>query len=388
MPDKIPPVLVLGDHFGYPGGVAHGVTTYFVNVLPALVDSGVDLTACFLREPHPAAQALQKRGIEPIFLSANRWNPHVVSRVTAIARSHGCRIVHAAGIKGSLVGRIVARLTRAEVLVHVHDMLYPTPLVRGLNYLFSRPADLGLCVSRAVQDVVVDGYYVHRDRARVIHNGISIEHIRNVAPDARLRVRQVLGISPEIPVIAMVARMHPVKGHRAMIHIMSLIAKARPDAMLLLAGDGPERAACEAMTAERGLQANVHFLGQRNDVPELLAASDVVVMPSQSEGLPLAAIEALAAGRPVVGFDVGGMRDVVTDGSDGRVVKAADADAFAAAVIELLRDRAALTILGQRASVAAERFSLDNHVQRLLECYREAAAPAWHNLELRQSMRG
>jgi glycosyltransferase involved in cell wall biosynthesis len=352
------------------------------------VDRGVKVTACFLREPHPAAEPLSKRGISPIFLSANRWSAHVVFEVARIARANGCRIIHAAGIKATLVARIVARLTHSDAIVHVHDMHYPGMLVGAMHRLFARHSDLGLCVSRAVQEVVVDGYHVAPDRARVIHNGIPLDPIRNVAPDTSARIRQALNISAATPVITMVARMHPVKGHRSMIHIMSLIAAAHPEALLVLAGDGPERAACEALVDRLDLRKQVRFLGQRSDIPELLAASDLVVMPSQSEGLGLAAIEALAAGRPVIAFDSGGLRDVVTDGSDGRLVPPGDIKAFAAAVIELLEDPRLRAELGQHGVISAERFSLDNHIRQLLDCYREAAAPKINDLALRPSMRG
>jgi glycosyltransferase involved in cell wall biosynthesis len=388
MPDKLPPVMVLGDHFGYPGGVAHGVTTYFLNVIPALVEQGVKLTPVFLREPHPAAAALRDRGIEPVFLSAHRWNVHVVFEVAQLVRRNGCRIIHAAGIKATLVARIVARLTHTEALVHVHDMLYPGAVVGGLHNFFSRRSDLGICVSRAVQDVIIAGYHVAPERARVVHNGIPLDHIRNVAPGTRERVRQILNLPGEASVIAMVARMHPIKGHRSMIQIMAEIVKSCPEAILLLVGDGPERAACESLVRDLCLARQVRFLGQRNDVPELLAATDLVVIPSQSEGLGLAGIEALAAARPVVAFDAGGLRDVVNDGLDGRLVKPGDKQAFAAAVIGLLKEPETLNAFGQRGAIAAERFSLEAHIRELLKCYQEAATPKCNDLALRPSMRG
>jgi len=376
MRDKLPPVLVMGDHFGYAAGVAHGLTTYFLQVLPELVDRGVNLKACFLREPHPAAAALHKHGITPTFLSANKWNPLVVFQIAAIAREHGCRIVHASGIKATLVARVVARMVRAGTIVHVHDLLYPSTLLRGLHRLSSRPPDLGVCVSQAVREVAINGYHVRPDRLRVVHNGIQLEHVRVTNAETRTRVREALGISQASSVIAMIARMYPVKGHRIMLEMMPHIAKSCPDVVLVIAGDGPEFPACQAIAGELGLNQRVRFLGHRNDVPELLAASDLFVMPSQSEGLGVAAIEALAAGRPVVGFAVGGLCEVVSDGADGRLVKAGDRQAFVDAVVSLLNDRQLLRACGARGVVASERFNLDLHVERLMQCYEEAARAA------------
>jgi glycosyltransferase involved in cell wall biosynthesis len=367
-------VMFLGDHFGYPSGVVHGVTTYFLNVLPALQEAGVSLAACFLRDPHPAAVGLIQAGVTPIFLSAHPLDPFVVFRVASIVRKSGCRILHAGGIKATLVARLVGRMVGIPVIVHAHDLTYPHRLMSGLHWVASRPEDVGIAVSRAAQEVMTDGYHVSSGNVRVIHNGLPLDRIRNIAPGTRERVRDTLNIPPAGSVITMVGRMYPVKGHRIMMRTMAIIARTCPGATLLLAGDGPERGACEALADELGIRHQVRFLGNRNDVPELLAASDLLVMPSQPEGLGLAAIEAMALGKPVVAFNWGGLRDVVTDGVDGRLVQPDDQEAFADAVVGLLADNRLLAACGERAAIASERFSLERHVEALVKCYREIAA--------------
>ena len=372
----VPSVMFLGDHFGYPSGVMHGVTSYFLNVLPALSAAGVDITACFLRDPHPAAAALRGSGIEPLFLSASPLDPFVVSRVASVAKERGCRIIHGCGIKATLVARLVARMVGASAIIHVHDLLYPKLLVSALHRAFSRSTDTGLCVSEAVRDVAINGYHVPPDRCRVVYNGIRIDAMRRVASDARSSLRKELQVADAADVIAMIGRMHPVKGHRGMVQMMPSILRSRPGTVLLLVGDGPERPACEALAARLGVQDHVRFLGQRTDIPELLSASDLVVMPSQSEGLGLAAIEALAAGKPVVAYGVSGLREVVSNDRDGKLVAAGDQNAFARAVVTLLEDRQLRESYSQYATVAAERFALERHIETLLSCYREIDADA------------
>jgi len=369
----LPPVLVLGDHLGYPDGVAHGVTTYFLQVLPALRSRGVQLTACYLREPHPAADELRAHGIEPIFLSAAKWDPFVIARASAIAREHGCRLVHAAGIKGSLVGRVVARRIGGRALVHVHDFNLPSIAVRMLHGAVARETDLALCVSRAVQRVAQEGYHIPLERTRVLHNGIRLDAVRNVPREARARVRTELSISAESRVIATIARLHPVKGHRSLLQMLPRIVGRCRDVMLILAGDGPERAACEALVDKLAMRAHVRFLGHRADVPQLLAAADLLAIPSQMEGLGLSAVEALTAGKPVVAFNVGGLGEVITDGVDGYLVEPQNQEAFVDAVLSLLEDATQLAAFGERARAGVERFSLDRHIDGLLDCYAEAA---------------
>lgn len=368
--------MYLGDHLGYAGGVVHGVTAYLLHVLPELALRGVAVAACFLREPHPAAERLRAGGVEAVFLSAAPWNPLVLPRVIALARTRGCRVIHASGIKATLVARIVAKAVGGVAVLHVHDQILPPWPVRLLNRIFARGSDSGICVSNATVEVAMRGYALEAHRIRVIYNGIDLAHLRDVPADARRDVRTELGIAPDAPVVTMIARMHPMKGNSTMVRIMRRVVDECPGAVLVLAGDGPDRAPCEALVAELGLGGQVRFLGHRHDVPELLAASDVVVMPSRSEGLGLAAIEALAAGRPVVAFDVGGLKEVVSEGVDGYCVPAGDEAAFAEAVIRLLADRVLLQRFGERARESAVRFGLPTHMERLLECYRSAAAGA------------
>jgi glycosyltransferase involved in cell wall biosynthesis len=370
----LPPVLIVGDHLGYEEGVVHGVTIYLLNVLPALRRAGLNFTACFLRRAHPAAELLVAAGITPIFMSAARLNPLVVLRVAALVRKHKCRVIHASGIKGTLVARIAGRMSGARVIVHLHDLNYPGAPIRILHWLFSRASDIGLCLSNAAREVATRGYHVPLERQRVIYNGVQISRFRDTAVDARSRIRAEFGILEKRPVIGMIGRFYPVKGHRNMVGIMARIVNAIPGALLIFVGDGPERTACERQSVALGLIRNILFAGQREDVPELLAAMDLVVVPSTSEGLGLAAIEALAAGRPVVAYDVGGLREVVTDGVDGYVVNAGDQDAFAKAVIALLGDLHQLRSFGEHAQQSANRFGLDEHIQKLLKCYRDIAA--------------
>ncbi|MDE2051442.1 MAG: glycosyltransferase, partial [Gammaproteobacteria bacterium] len=191
---------------------------------------------------------------------------------------------------------------------------------------------------------------------------------------ARGRVRSELGIEAGRPVLAIIGRMHPVKGHRALLAMLPAVVRSCPRALLLVIGDGPERTPCEALARSLGISQHVRFLGRRDDVPRLLAAIDLVLMPSQSEGLGLAAIEALAAARPVIAFSVGGLPEVVVDGLNGRLVPPGDSQAFTSAVIETLRDPGRRFSYARGAASSAEHFGVEAHVQRVIECYRMTLA--------------
>jgi len=211
---------------------------------------------------------------------------------------------------------------------------------------------------------------VRADRTHVVYNCIRLESFRSVPAGTKQRLRKDLGIPQDSMVLAMVGRMYPVKGHRAMLRMMVDINRRYPAAVLMLAGDGPERAACERLSDELQIRGVVRFLGQRNDIPELLSISDLVVIPSESEGLGMSAIESLAAGRPIVAFAVGGLVEVVDDAQSGRLVEPNDSPGFVDAVVSLLTNRETLSAYSAHALAAAERFSIECHIRELLNCYR------------------
>jgi glycosyltransferase involved in cell wall biosynthesis len=333
------------------------------------------MTVCFLRGPHAAAADLQAQGIRPVFLNAGKWDPTVALRIAALVRSRGVRLLHATGVKGTLIARIAARLTGARTLVHVHDLNDPGAVISALQRIAAQPTDAAVCVSEAVRELTVSRYHVPPARVRVARNGIPLEMLRRAGAGARSRVRAELGIEPGRPVLAVIGRMHPVKGHRALLTMLPAIVSSCPRALLLVIGDGPERASCEELTGRLGLAQHVRFLGRRSDVPRLLAGVDLVLMPSQSEGLGLAAIEALAAARPVIGFAVGGLPEVVVDGLNGRLVPPGDNAAFATAVVETLRDSGRRFSYARGAASSSRRFGVETHVQRLIDCYRMTLAP-------------
>lgn len=370
----LPPIMILADHFGYAGGVRHGVTTYLLHVLPPLMAAGLDLTVCFLRAPHAAAEDLHAMGIRPVFFDAGKWDPTVALRIAALAKRNGVRLLHATGVKGTLAARIAARLIGARTLLHMHDLNDPGALSM-VQRLVAQPTDAAVCVSKAVCELAVSGYHVSPERVRVARNGIPLEALRSAGAGEHGRVRAELGIEAGRPVLAIIGRLHPVKGHRALLEMLPAIVRSCPKALLLVIGDGPERGDCEALTRSLGISRHVRFLGRRSDVPRLLSAIDLVLMPSQSEGLGLAAIEALAAARPVIAFAAGGLPEVVTDGLNGRLVPPGDCQAFANAVIETLRDSGRRFSYERGAAASAQRFGVEAHVRRLIDCYRMTLAP-------------
>jgi glycosyltransferase involved in cell wall biosynthesis len=162
------------------------------------------------------------------------------------------------------------------------------------------------------------------------------------------------------------------KNQAAMLRVLAEIRRTLPETILLLAGDGPERPKLERLAAELGVVAAVLFLGVRQDVPELLAAADLFLLTSLTEGVPGVLIEAGMAGLPAVTWDVAGAKEVVQDGVTGRVTTYQDQAGFTAAVIALLSNPGKAAIMGQAArEFCRERFGMERCVAEHLRLFEE-----------------
>ncbi len=364
-------VLVLNDHLGYAGGVIHGATTYFLQTLPGLHRSSkVDLTVCFLRGPHPAADTLRRQGVAPIFLSRRKRDPRVVRDLVRLVRERNIEVIHAAGIKGMLGALICARITGVRCIIHFHDMKRIGLFMRRLLGFRGFQADAAIGVSDAVCRYAAQVIALPSERIYLLNNPLALEPYRR-HPEECAAVRRSLNIDLNAPVMLMSGRFFPVKQQRVAISAMPLLRKKAPDAQLLLAGDGPQRRACERLAEQLRVSECVRFLGQRNGVADLLQIADVVVMPSASEGLPYSALEAMAAGCPVVGYDVGGMSEAVIDGITGFLVPPGDFDALVARLAEVLSDEAVHRRLSAGARCRAKAFDPEQHTKALTALYHQ-----------------
>ncbi len=182
------------------------------------------------------------------------------------------------------------------------------------------------------------------------------------------RVRKELKIGQEEIVITYVAEFTPTKNHEMLLRAWSEITRKTDQVQLLLVGDGRLRRGLEREVAQRGL-SKVQFLGFRRNVPEILAASDIVVQVSKREGLPRAVMEAMAAGKPVVATDVRGNRDLVEHGITGLLVKLGDTGGLAKALLHLINNPELRKQMGEAGREKIQDYSLDRVIQEMAEIY-------------------
>ncbi|MBA3884874.1 MAG: glycosyltransferase family 4 protein [Acidobacteria bacterium] len=245
----------------------------------------------------------------------------------------------------------LASICRYKLVLSAHgsDVLRPKPWDAPLLPRILAGAAAVTTVSRLTARRVIEDYPVDPARVSIIPNGVDCDFWSNVR-GVRLAQRP--------PTILAVGRLHPVKGHDVLLRAFALLAGAHPHARLVLVGDGGFRHTLEVLTAELGITGRVEFAGQLGPeaVRARMAAARCFVLPSRSEGLPLALLEAMAAGLPVVATRVGGVPEVV-DESHARLVPTEDPPRMAAALQAALVDSTASEGLAARGLQRARQFS-------------------------------
>ena len=209
-------------------------------------------------------------------------------------------------------------------------------------------------MSQGVRDYLIEPGALDPAKVRVVHNGVDVARLRQHRP--RAEVRGELGLASATQVVGLVARLdHWGKGHRKFLTALANLKDCYPVEALIIGG-GRREAEVKQLAGEMGLAGRVHFLGQRPDIPDLLAALDIFVLPSHSEGVSLALLEAMAAGLPVIVSAVGGLPEVVTDGVNGLLIPPKEPEALAGALARLLDDPALAKKLGERPATRGREF--------------------------------
>ena len=347
---------------------------------------------CSLSSGGPHAEALRAAGI-PVHVIGFRgfkrglWTLLFLPRIAAelwrlvrLLRVERPAIVHGFLFWAYVIGAFAARAAGVPVVIASRRSLGLFKADKRhhlwLERLANRWTHLLVANSEAVKQDVMAQERVAGPKIRVVYNGIDTAQSAP-PPDPALRER--LGISPNAPILEVVANLIEYKGHRFFLEACRLVHAARPDARVLLIGEGPCRRELERRTAEIGLEGMVHLLGSRGDVPALLALADLLVLPSLQEGFPNAVLEAMAAGKPVVASRVGGVSEAVIHGSTGLLVPPGDPAALAGAILELLDDPARAAAMGRAGRErTAERFGMARMVEETQEIYEELLHAAGH----------
>ena len=302
--------------------------------------------------------------------------------VARILRERRIDVLHSHLFYSSLFASPVGKLCRVPLVVetpHVRER-WRRGLKSGfvVDRLVGRFVDQYIAVSEANRRYLIEEKGLPPQNIVVIHNGCDVERFNPHHPVPR-GLRQSLRLPDDDPLLVVIGRLEPQKGHQVLFEALPSIHAEFPRTRVVCVGDGALRAELERRVADAGLADSVRFVGQQGNVEDWFALADLTVLPSFYEGLPLAAIESLAAGRPVVATAGDGTPEIVVDGATGLTVPPGDPRALARAICQLLSDpgrREKFALAGREWVL--ERFRKDRQVQRTEALYQLALARRGH----------
>jgi len=283
-------------------------------------------------------------------------------------RAHRIDLAHSHEFSMAVYGAWSAWRAGIPHVITMHGGLYYAGRLRRRLALRAAVTATGrtVAVSRPLADRIGRDLWIAPGRIATIPNGV-----RYVRPE-RSTLRQELGLGEQDRLLVSVGNLYPVKGHRFLIDALGLLANRYPRLHVAISGRGELADALAARAAGHGLGNRVHLLGLRSDIAAILTAADVFVLPSLSEGLPLALLEAMFAGCPIVATDVGEVPTALAHGEAGALVEPANADALAKALDRILSDSNRTSELGRRAaSRARAEYDVSHMVRRYVETYHE-----------------
>ncbi|HEX6533142.1 MAG TPA: glycosyltransferase family 4 protein [Gemmatimonadaceae bacterium] len=323
----------------------------------------------------------RERGFDPATYTLRRaFDLRCVAQLTRLLRERRVEVVHSHEFTMAVYGAAAARRAGARHVITMHGGRYFADQWRrraALRWAVRR-SDALVAVSGATAEDLGRTLGVRRDTVHVVPNGIEFRS------GVRERVRRELKVDDDELLLVAVGNLYPVKGH--MVLLRALAALAAPGApgaeapvswRLAIAGRGDEEGPLRAFAGKEGIADRVHLLGFRSDVPDILAAGDVFVMPSLSEGLPLALVEAMSMALPIIASDVGGIPEVVSRAEEALLVPPGDAEALAGAIRDLLAHPEHRRALGDAARRRAYRdFSVRTMGEAYERLYRGWAPPS------------
>jgi len=290
----------------------------------------------------------------------NDWR--MILQLIRLIKSRQPNIVHTRNW-GGVDAIAAAAIAGVSTIIHSeHGWNLDDP--RGQNYrrrqirrLFSFPVSHFVAVSADIKDWLIDDVGVKKDKIRVIFNGVDTEKF---LPGDQPYLKERYGFLPSDCIIGSVGRFDPIKNHQLLLKAFSRLNCEGKTIRLVFLGDGPERNSLIALRDSLPCRDRIHFLGQRDDVADILRIMDIFVLPSKSEGVCNALLEAMATGLPIVATAVGGNIELIQDGFTGLLVPSDDEHAMSNALVRLIEDESGLrSQIGAKArEMAEEKFSL------------------------------
>lgn len=303
-----------------------------------------------------------------------RVDVRAVIRLYRLLKKENIKIIHTHLIQADICGFLAGKGAGVPVIISTkhgpNEFRKRFSIPVWLDGIFGNHSDRIFAVSQAVKDFLMEWEKISKDKFTVINNGIDLEEF-NIDIDIP-RKKEELGLSLSSKVVGSVGRLDECKGYMFFLKAMPKILEHVPEARFIFVGEGPLRSKLEKMSRELKVEQNIIFLGVRRDIPEILSAMDLFVLPSIVEGFGIVLLEAMAMGKPVIASRVGGIPEIVKDGVTGILVEPASPSDLASSIVKLLKDPLEAKRIGEAGREEVKRrFTAEAMTQKIELVYNE-----------------
>ena len=342
----------------------------------SVLSKEISIEICTLSAPGHFGNKLIKQGIPVHSLGLSSvYDPWAVIRITKFLDGANYDIIHVHLFPSSLFASLASLkfkklcwiFTEHSVWNRRRQWKWFKPIDR---FIYSRYVQI-LAVSTPVQDSLIAWLPEFTAKTQVLPNAVNINQFV-ISVTTRNAKRQELGIRPEQTVLLFIGRLTEAKGVDVLLRALSGAEEWEENCVLLIVGEGSQKKYLENLGQSLGLVRKVRFLGVCEDIPELLAAADVFVLPSRWEGLPMVILEAMAAGKLIIATTVGGIPEVIEDGKTGLLVRAEDVESLRNVLESVVADVSLREKLGVAAKNRVKQlFSIETRMRQLISIYND-----------------
>ncbi|PKH03415.1 glycosyltransferase family 1 protein [Psychromonas sp. MB-3u-54] len=336
------------------------------------------------KEPGPMTEEAEGKGIICLYSESLRREVSPKNDLLAfwqlyrLFRKHRFHVVHSHSSKTGVLGRVAAKLAGVPMITHtVHGFAFPAAnstlekwVFLAMEWLGTKCSDKIICLHEADREIAKNKLGASDAQLEVLANGVDTTKYAPASIDRKLAMRQALGIPSDAVIVGMVGRLWRQKNPQAFVNAAINLLSQGVNTHFFLVGDGELKMSLEEAVKQAGFTDNIHFLGWRNDTPQILKALDVFVLPSLWEGMPLAILEAQSTGLPCVVSNIQGNNHLVTAGKDGLLFELDKPQQLSDKIKLLIDDKLMCSEFSANArNKVLDKYCIDKRIENMAALY-------------------
>ena len=353
----------------------HGVKRLFTYIFPRHNTERFNLSLVSLRKKDLSKERLEDYGINIYYLERHKFDPRTYWDLKKVVLKENAHILHMHGYGATTFGRFVGWLNKRANILHEHANLTDTPWFQKIPDSFlDKKTDVNLAVGESTKEFAINARKCNPDRTRLVYLGAPMEDFYPRKADEIAENKRKLGLPKDAAIVGTVTRLHENKGNKYLIAAMPKILEKVPNALIVVAGEGPLQPDLEKQADELGIKNKVKFVGFQSDVPAVMSTFDVMVYPSLWEGTPLTCFEALGMGKALVSTYCDGLVQVLDNDKTALMCEMKDPDGLAEQIVHVLTEPETRARLEKATLELSPRYDIQNFVNNMEVLYEELYA--------------